>query len=165
MHTALWKWVNQNSHFRCFILSVQSIQPKRHLQAQNNRHGTSNFFLTISWGWNWKKMGYQWKLRTEFQTRKNYHFGSWNWVCSALPKNRKFGAKHLECWADFLAHVSGVLFSTLFIFFSKTLGNWFIKCRAENLKFTVCKLRYLGLLTSNVFRRNHILKLTLFQIS
>ena len=164
MHTALWKWVNQNSHFRCFILSVQSIQPKRHLQAQNNRHGTSNFFLTISWGWNWKKMGYQWKLRTEFQTGKKLSL----WIVklgSVLPKNRKFGAKHLECRADFLAHVNGVLFSTLFIFFSKTLGNLFIKRHAENLKFTVCKLRYLGLLTSNVFRRNHILKLTLFQIS
>lgn len=109
-------------------------------------------------------MGYQWKLRTEFQTGKKLSL----WIVklgSVLPKNRKFGAKHLECRADFLAHVNGVLFSTLFIFFSKTLGNLFIKRHAENLKFTVCKLRYLGLLTSNVFRRNHILKLTLFQIS
>ena len=69
-----------------------------------------------------EKMGYQWKIRTEFQTRKTLSF----WFVklgSALRKNRKFGAKHLECRADFLAHVNGVLFLTLFIFFSKTLGN------------------------------------------
>ena len=65
-------------------------------------------------------MGYQWKLRTEFQTRKKLSF----WILklgSALPKNRKFGAKHLECRADFLAHVNGVLFSTLYSFSSQKL--------------------------------------------
>lgn len=87
-------------------------------------------------------MGYQWKIRTEFPTRKTLSF----WVVklgNALPKNRKFGAKHLECRTDFLAHVNGVLFLTLFIFFSKTLGNWFIKLYAENLKFTAFELRYI----------------------
>lgn len=49
-----------------------------------------------------KKMEYQWKIRTEFQTRKTLSF----WVVklgSALPKNRKFGAKHLGCRAIFFS--------------------------------------------------------------